>query len=579
MIMMYTKTDIFRLSLKVLTSLMFLLLVPLSVNAAELFLSPPSGQFEVGETFSISVMLDPGQYSVNAAEGEIEFPDGIEIEGISTVGSAFNMWTEEPSVVRGTNKIFFSGGVSSPVSGSTAVLLNIDLRSSLEGIQRIRVPSGAIMSADGTGNNVISALQSAVYTFLIPPEERDPEPEYLAPEGAPEAISIRSSTHLEIGRWYSEKDVILEWDLPGGIDMIRAEINQRPTAIPREIERGPVETLSFEDVPDGVWYFHLQVRNEFGWSEVSTREVRIDTNQPERFELRLLDRDDETDPFFRMETDALDLVSGIDRLDFIIEGVYEESFPAGTETVEIGPIPPGVHNLIARAYNQAGIHRTSSLVLEVSPIESPVFTETPDIIHSGSIMAFRGESISGSRVIISLERVGHDADEYEVRVDVDGRFVFIAPNRPTDGVYKVRAKAVDDRGAESLYSSEFTVAVQPPSFLRLGAMMVDSLSVLVSLLAILFMAIFSVYWAVHKWRVFKRRLDKEIREAEEEVHQTFENLRKRALYQLSLLQSAENERKLTEEEMVIKEQLQKDVTDIGVSAEKEVHDIKEAFDK
>ena len=556
-----------------------LFLFPFLVNGAELFITPPSGVFEVQESVYVKVMLSPGLYSVNAAEGEILIPQGVVVESISTENSIFSLWTEPPKFDLNKGSIFFSGGVASPVFGNSEELFSIKLRSSSSGIKRLRIDSGAVMAADGEGTNIISGLVSSVYTFVVSPEEIDPDPEYIAPQGAPEKPVTESSTHPDEDSWYSEGKAVFSWTLPKNSIEIRAELNQRRASIPNDVRKDAVGTIEFEDIVDGVWYFHLQIRNEKGWSEISTRKIQIDSTPPEKFIVNETKRSDMTDPNIIVSPKAEDAVSGIDKFQVIVNGIYEEVFSGQSETITVGPLPPGSHSVLIRAQDKAGNSRTESLLVQIEPIEGAVFTEFSDVIHSGSIMAFRGKAIPNARIVVSLQLRGEEPELFDTRSDSDGFFTFIFPKKPSDGIYKVKAKVIDNRGAESFFGDEIVIAVQPPGVIRLGALMINSLSILIPLLAMVLLLIFFLSWGRHRWKLFRHRLNKEIREAEEEVHGTFEDLRKKRHYLLSILKEAENKRSLTEVETMIKEKIQEDIDDLGVSAEKEVHDIKRVLEK
>jgi hypothetical protein len=552
---------------------------PFITSGSELLITPPSGVFEVGDNVTVRVMLNPVEYSVNAAEGEILVPQGLTIEEISTENSVFNIWTEEPNLKQEEGIIFFSGGRATPVSNNSEELFSITFKSSKAEIQRLRIASGAVMVADGTGNNVISNIISGVYTFVNSPTETEPQPEYFAPQGSPEKVEISSLTHPDEDTWYSSNEVIFSWVLPEDAVEIKTDLNQQNFTIPSELSEVATNSKVYKDVVDGVWFFHLQIKNEKGWGSVSTKKVQIDTNSPERFWIKKSDRQDLTDPRIKFKVEAEDSVSGVENFHVLVGNIYEEIFSGSLEKIEVGPLSPGSHTLLIRAQDRAGNIRTESFLVQVDPIKAPVFTEVPSVIHSGSIMALKGESLPDSEILVSLEMKGEEPEVYSVRSDKEGIFVFVAPKKPLDGIYKVSAKVIDERGAESLYNEGVAVAVQPPGFIRVGGLMINSLSVLIPLLALVAFLVFVLSWGRHRWKIFRYRLNKEIKEAEEEVHETFENLRKKNSYQLSLLKDAEKRRKLTEEELKIKEQLKETIEDLGATAEKEVHDIKEAFDR
>ena len=563
------------------TTVLFFVLPLVSVDASGFYLSPPTGVYEVGDTLEVRVMLDPGVHSINAAEGEIDISElGLEIVDISTEGSAFGIWTQNPSVSVDGRKIMFGGGTTNLLSGNAVPIFTFKMSSENQGVKRVRFLSGAIMAPDGSGTqNVISDLTSGAYTFVASPaEERLPDPEFLTPAGSPGVPLATSDTHPDFDIWYSERDIRFNWERPGDVTSVRAELNQRPFTVP-QTDIGNFNSIEYKDTLDGEWYFHLQFKNNAGWGDIFHRSVRIDATAPEIFELKKERRDDRTDPKIDLSILAVDEMSGIEHFIFHIDGVFEERVSGTRRDVELGPLPPGIHTLIARAVDGAGNHRTESLVIEVEPIESPAFIEVPGVIHSGSIMAMRGRALPDSTVLVSLEMRGEEPEIHSVKTDEKGIFTFIAPKKPADGIYIIKAKTIDERGAESLYTEGVTVAVQPPGVIRLGGLMINGLSMFISFLAMIVFLVVAFYWGIHRWRIFRRRLGKEIKEAEEEVHETFENLRKKNAYQLLLLKKAEKKRKLTEEEIKIKEQLEENADDLGASAEKEVHDIKKAFDR
>ena len=66
---------------------------------ATLSLTPASGSYAAGGTFTVSVALDSGGgVGVNAADGTITFDSTmLAVQSISKDSSVFNLWTSDPS--------------------------------------------------------------------------------------------------------------------------------------------------------------------------------------------------------------------------------------------------------------------------------------------------------------------------------------------------------------------------------------------------------------------------------------------------------------------------------------------------
>ena len=90
---------------------------------ASFYLSPSTGTYAVGDTFSVTVRLNSGGESINAAEGELTFdPNAILVVGISKANSIFSLWTTDPTFSNSEGKIVF-GGAPQPIFPEPAELL------------------------------------------------------------------------------------------------------------------------------------------------------------------------------------------------------------------------------------------------------------------------------------------------------------------------------------------------------------------------------------------------------------------------------------------------------------------------
>src|SRR3989338_9415676 len=95
-------------------------------HAARLFLAPASGNFSVGQTFAVSILVDSVGESINAVSGTISFPHGLlEAQSTSKKDSIIDIWTIEPSVSHESGTVAFEGVALKGFSGSRGMIVSI----------------------------------------------------------------------------------------------------------------------------------------------------------------------------------------------------------------------------------------------------------------------------------------------------------------------------------------------------------------------------------------------------------------------------------------------------------------------
>src|SRR3989344_1767081 len=106
--------------------------VPLSANAgaATFFLSPTSGTFAVGETFSVSVYVNTGGNFINTIEANLVFPpDKLQVVSPSIGKSFIEIWVGQPQYSNIDGTISFRGAVPSPgINVSQGLISTITFR-------------------------------------------------------------------------------------------------------------------------------------------------------------------------------------------------------------------------------------------------------------------------------------------------------------------------------------------------------------------------------------------------------------------------------------------------------------------
>jgi hypothetical protein len=291
-----------------------------SAASASLYLSPAAGTYGVGSSFTVKILLDSGGApGVNAADGIVSFDNSVLSASVLKDNSIFNLWTTEPKVSGGT--INFSGGLTPPAfARSGGLVATVTFKAIKEGTVKVNFSGAQVLAADGQGTNIlVSPPPGANYTVTAgtPAPKPSVPPPIVQPTVSGDSLpppEVSSATHPDPNKWYAAKDAKFTWKVPSGVWAVRMLANNSATSTPTIVASPPVAEKELKDLSDGVWYFHIQFRNDAGWGEINHRKFLIDTKPPKinRF---LVEQKDPTDQRPILVFETTDEVSGIDRFE------------------------------------------------------------------------------------------------------------------------------------------------------------------------------------------------------------------------------------------------------------------------
>lgn len=96
-------------------------LLPFVTQAASLYIAPNTSTLYKGDTGQYTVRLDVDtEQCINAVDATIQYSENIEVIDLSTGGSIFSMWVEEPIINRDERTITFAGGIPNGYCGRIA---------------------------------------------------------------------------------------------------------------------------------------------------------------------------------------------------------------------------------------------------------------------------------------------------------------------------------------------------------------------------------------------------------------------------------------------------------------------------
>ena len=360
--------------------------------AGTLSFSPATGSYNVGQTFTVSVMADPSGSSINSSEATITFDSSVlSVVNVSRTGSAFSLWTTEPTFSNSAGTITYGGGNPSPIA-SRATIMTITFRAAAEGSGSVAFTNASLLAADGRGTDVLSSSPSGSFAIAaaaepepVPEPEPTPEPEEVDESNAaiafgdpPRAPEIGSQAFLDPELWYNQTEGVFTWELPFDVNAVAAEIATSSDNEPSEVFDPPTEefVVNGENLTDGIQYLSIQFQNQVGWGAVTNRVIKIDTTAPEPFNINVQAGTSATS-FPLLVFEANDAVSGID---------YYELAVADKELVEVTPdeaklgyllgeLEDGTYTVTVTAYDMAGNKMVSSVPVLITAGWMPAVEE------------------------------------------------------------------------------------------------------------------------------------------------------------------------------------------------------------
>jgi len=551
------------------------LVLPISSFAATLNFSPPSGSYGVGSTFSVNVNVESADQAMNAASGVVSFPwDKLEVISTSKQGSIFSLWPAEPSFSNSQGTVSFEGIVLNPgYTGASGKILTITFRARSAGQANLSFSSGSVLANDGTGANILNGLRVAVFTLTSAGETPlAPQAETLV--ATKNALGITSPTHSDQGKWYADNTPEFSWELPSGTLEVRTLIGKSFAGNPSVSYVPPISKRKVDELPDGTYYFSLQVRTATGWSAVSRYRVNIDTTPPKPFSIIFPHGSKGWEPQPVVFFNTTDGESGISHYDIKVgsDAKPTKTAPVAESNPYVLPVQvPGVYTLFVTAIDNAGNVRNGSADFTIEAIDAPTITYYPETIEEGDILKIRGTTYPNSDITGYIREGDSLISEEYTKSNSLGDFALVVTKKLDPGAYTITFRVKDNRGAQSSETSPLTVSVKSDLVTGFVSFVLKYLSA--AILALL--ALGALAWGgAHLWFRIPRtiqRMRREAREAEKVTDKAFRVLRDGVANHVAQLKKVK--RKLTPEETEFLEQFEQKLEEAEEVITKEIQDV------
>lgn len=560
----------------------FVLLFSYQAYAATLSVSPGTGVYTAGQTFTARVVVNTSGKAINAADGTLKFnPNELSVVSVSK-GTTFNLWTAEPAFSNSAGTVTFSGGTPTGYTGSAGTVINVTFRAKAAGSPKVTFSNGSVLAADGLGTNVLTSMSGGSYTIAAADVTPEPETiEYIAPANTPGTPQITSTTHPNDSSWYQTKDAELAWTLPGDVVAIRTLLDSNSGSIPTKVYDTPISSIRLSDLDEGVQYFHLQFKNAEGWGRVAHYRLAVDTAKPTKFEIALAEDADLSSPNQTLYFTTEDATSRVATFKVQLDGgePFEYTDQTGSSTMLLSELSPGYHSLIIEAFDEAGNSIIGSFSFSVLAFDRPQFTEYPSEINEEVIPVIKGITRPNSRVDVTVIRLNSTAEDatrtYTMQSAEDGVFSFIPDGTFTLGVYELTAVATDQYGAQSEVSDPIRIVVQQPGYLKIGSLVVNILSVVIPLLALLALFFIGMWYLIFRLRSLRSSVSRETQEALSILNKEFTALHTEFEKQKELLIASRKTKKLTKAEEKLIETMNASLDKAQKRVAKEVGDVED----
>ena len=331
-----------------------------SATAATLFISPGSVNTSVGRTFTISVNVSSPGDAANAFSGTVNFPANLlEVVSISKSGSIISFWVQEPSFSNVSGNINFEGVAVNPgFSGNTGRIISATFRAKAEGEANLNLSSAAVLANDGKGTNILTGV-AGMRVSVGSASSESPS------SNTPVAPRISSPSHPDQNSWYQSKNATFSWSLGSGITGVNFLADQDPNSDPGTRSDGVLSSYTYENVNDGIWYFHIKFRNANGWGATSHYKFQIDSNPPT--DLTITNNTEPDSDKASFVFDLKDAHSGLGYYEIKIDNgapvkVYDSSFTTPS-------LANGQHQLHVVAYDKAGNRIEKAVAFEISAVK------------------------------------------------------------------------------------------------------------------------------------------------------------------------------------------------------------------
>jgi len=419
----------------VIGALAFALVATLPAGAASgsIFLRVSATSVPVGETFVVGIRAT-SDVDVNAIGADLSYPTDL-VEFVSVGGeSVITLFITHGAVSNGIVSV--EGGLQPAKTLDGGRVTTVTFRAKQAGTANFSIVGGAGMYAnDGYGTNILTSRGSATVEITggaapppapptppTPPGPPTPTPPPAPPtpptppgpptpptsppppppaSPAPDSVS---TTHPDADRYYSSRTVLVSWGTEDA-EAYAYAFDTSPTTVPNIAEPTAATSAELTATEDGIWYLHLQSREDGEWSTVGHRTFRIDSSPPTLMvrlpSARIAEGDTAT-----LELTAADEGSGVDH--FEVSRTRRGGVPVYARTgskVTWSDLEEGSYLVSVRVYDKVGsfTQKDIELTVHARSVLPQWLREWP----TNAIASIAGALVLVTLIVLAIKRRRH----------------------------------------------------------------------------------------------------------------------------------------------------------------------------
>ncbi len=408
------------------------------LQKANLFLSPSTATIIEGSTIEIPVFVNTEGRSINAVSLSVNFnPSKMILVNPSNSNSIIGIWVDPPAYSNTKGTLGLSGVIPNGVTTGSGLITTMTFRAIAAGQATISISDmSRVLANDGEGTAVQLQLGRGNYTILP-----------IAPEGP----QVFSETHPFQDAWYNNNSPVLAWNRDDGIVGFSFTLDDKPFTVPDNQIDATDTVISYPNLSDGLWYFHIKAQKQGIWGGTTNFVIRIDTTPPADFtpQVQMTEISGSNQALISFFT--TDQMSGLDHYEV---GVINTSKSSNESPVFVESDSPYQLSLKAfenarvtvRAFDRAGNVKDESINI-ASPVTWLAFLEQNWIIIL-LLLFLLLHYFFGHKIISRVKRVMKVAKEEESQEKTEKRIEKkIQKNESTDSS-KVEEKSLEEKQKE-----------------------------------------------------------------------------------------------------------------------------------
>lgn len=360
-------------------------------SAASFYLSPQSGEFDIGERIPVYVMVGGQGSALNATGVDIKYDTSkFKYNSFSKTGSIIDAWVREPSVVNGS--ISFEGVLLSPgFSGANGLLLTLYFTALSAGVGTVSFENADAFAHDGNGTELPSTLRGSSFAIVQPRPVLNITQSSVGQVNqnitAPPLTSlvppqIISTTHPVSGGWSNAKSADFTVLATSSVSELFFSVSTSTRDFYESIKKATSVARLLPD--EGEYVVKAYARYGKRASEPTLYTLKIDTTPPSDVDAVIKS----TSPYDQnplLTVSAEDTLSGIERYEVSYAGVRNRLDPRTGFRSELAlqNMPQGTTEITIAAFDAAGNGVERKLFYELLQPEAPEMLSYTATIKTG----------------------------------------------------------------------------------------------------------------------------------------------------------------------------------------------------